>query len=160
MPKVKIMYAVKVNPDEKIIRKLIELDCGFDCSSLNEIKKVIKLGGDSEKIIFSHPIKQDSHIIYAKKVGVKLLVVDCVEEVETIAEIYPEAELCVRLFVTKTDSLYPINKFGASKDQWIAILNKCKELKMKVRGASFHVGSGGTCFESYQSSLNDTKLFF
>ena len=52
--------------------------------------------------------------------------------------------------VVETDSLYPINKFGADRDSWKPILLKIQQLNMKVRGVAFHVGSGGSSFESYK----------
>ena len=57
LQKVKIYYAVKVNSDPKIIRELVELNTGFDCSSINEMKLVLKYNANPEDIIFTHPIK-------------------------------------------------------------------------------------------------------
>ena len=51
-------------------------------------------------------------------------------------------------------------KFGAPKFLWENILDSCKELDMRVRGVSFHVGSGGCSFEAYEDSINNSKKVF
>lgn len=51
-------------------------------------------------------------------------------------------------------------KFGAHEDYWANILDTCKSLGLRVRGVSFHVGSGGCSFKSYRESiLNARKVF-
>lgn len=40
---VKLFYAVKCNPDINIIKRLIDLNCSFDCASKNEIKLILDL---------------------------------------------------------------------------------------------------------------------
>jgi ornithine decarboxylase len=51
-------------------------------------------------------------------------------------------------------------KFGAPQEFWKGILNKCKELEMKVKGISFHVGSGGCSINSYQEALKNARDIF
>ena len=41
LPNVKPYFAVKSNPDDKIIGLLAKLGCGFDCASKNELKNVL-----------------------------------------------------------------------------------------------------------------------
>ena len=60
---------------------------GFDCASINEIKQVIKMGGNPDNISFSQIAKTKSEIIEAYNLGVKLTLVDCLEEVEKILQI-------------------------------------------------------------------------
>jgi len=51
---------------------------------------------------------------------------DCIEEAEKIGEVYPEAELVLRIAVEKTDAPCPMtNKFGAPKSSWNQILDTC-----------------------------------
>lgn len=133
----------------------------FDCGSSSEIELVIKLGGHPDNIIFANPCKHPKHIKYAKTKGVKLLVIDSSEEVEIIQKIYPEAELILRIAVTETDAPTPMGKkYGAPDQNWESILDTCKNLNMVVRGVSFHVGSGGCSFETYEESINNAKIVF
>ena len=63
----------------------------FDCASSWEIDLVLGLGGKAENIIFANPCKAPSHVIHARNVGVKMLVIDSSEEAENIKEVFPEA---------------------------------------------------------------------
>lgn len=75
---------------------------------------------------------------------------DSCEELLTIKEIYPEAELVLRISVTNTDAPCPMGKkFGAPKQLWREIIESCKYNDMRLRGVSFHVGSGGCSFNAY-----------
>ena len=126
---------------------MIRLGHHFDCASSYEIELVLGLGGKAENIIYANPCKSTEHVIIARKAGVKVLVIDSTEEVENIQEVYPEAELVLRIAVTETDAPNPMGKkFGAPEQLWDSILETCKRLKMRVRGVSFHVGSGGCSF--------------
>lgn len=144
-----MFYAVKTNPDEQIIQLLLKNNCNFDCASEGEIQKALELGVAPEQIIFANPCKSESALFYAKEKGVTMTTFDCEEEAIKIHKIYPEVSLILRLQVTKTDAPYPLYKFGAPEYQWDKILRCCKRLGLKVRGVSFHVGSGGCSFEAY-----------
>jgi ornithine decarboxylase len=150
LPKVHMHYAVKSNPDEMILREVIKSGNGFDVASKNEIQMVLELGAKPQDLIFANSVKQTSHIEFAKEKGVKLMTFDSVEEAISIHSVYPEAELILRIGVVETNAFCPMGqKFGAPEVIWIPILNTCKKLKMRVRGVSFHVGSGGCDFEAY-----------
>lgn len=40
------------------------------------------------------------------------------------------------------------------------MLKLAKKLHLKVKGISFHVGTGGVCFETYLSSLKNARKVF
>jgi ornithine decarboxylase len=86
---------------------------------------------------------------------------DCINEVDKIHSIYPEAELVLRIAVENTNAPAPMGKkFGAVFELWEPILIHCKELGMRVKGVSFHVGSGGCAFEQYENSLKHAEQIF
>jgi ornithine decarboxylase len=86
---------------------------------------------------------------------------DSSQEVHNIHKVFPEAELVLRMSVVDTDAPNPFGKkFGAPREQWREILETCKEMKMKVRGVSFHCGTGGCSFTSYKSSLVNAETVF
>ena len=89
----------------------------FDCSSLGELRQAIALGVKPENILYANPCKAEHHIAYAKKVGVKIMTFDCVEEAEKIHQIYPEAELILRITVDDRNAADPMSgKFGAKEN--------------------------------------------
>ena len=60
-----------------------------------------------------------------------------------------------------TNAIYNLSeKFGALMSEVPEILQKAKDLEMRVKGVSFHVGSGGVVFEAYKNSLYDVKKVF
>ena len=79
-----------------------------------------------------------------------------------IHAIYPEAELVLRISVEDTDAPCPVSgmKFGAQKQSWNQILDESQFHNMKIRGVSFHVGSGGVSFENYRNALKDSETLF
>ena len=160
-PTSKLRYAVKTNCDDMIVAEMVRLGSGFDCASLQEIEQVLRLGGDPAHILFANPCKQVSHIEYARDQGVKAMTFDSSEEAEKIHQVYPTAVLILRISVKETDAPCPMGmKFGAPKPMWNSILDTCKKLKMKVKGVSFHVGSGGCSFQAYKDAILDAKCVF
>ena len=50
-------YAVKANSNTKILSLLHKLDSCFDCASLNEVMKCVKLKVNPQKISFGNTVK-------------------------------------------------------------------------------------------------------
>ena len=66
LPGVRLHYAVKTNPDPLIIKQIKDLNCCFDCASMDEIRTVLKLGVKPSDIIFANPFKSEQGLTYAK----------------------------------------------------------------------------------------------
>ena len=122
LPNVKPYFAVKSNPDDKIIRLLAKLGCGFDCASKNELKNVLGVVYNPNRIIFANPCKVSSHLIYARENDIAMMTFDSIEELEKIHNIYPEAQILLRISVDDTNSLCKFNsKFGCPQSNIIKI---------------------------------------
>jgi len=163
LPNITPFYAVKCNPDENLLKLLDKLGCNFDCASKNEIGKVLALSSSKnpEKIIYANPCKSKEHLLYAKDNGVKKLTFDCVEELHKIKEVYPEAELILRIQVDDSKSLCKFNtKFGCAISDAEHVLYTSSLLKLNVIGVSFHVGSGCKDCSVYKTALNFCKVIF
>ena len=65
LPWIDIYYAVKSNPLPSLLNTLSSYGQNFDCASKNEIKQVLRMGVDPERIIFSNPIKNEDDISWA-----------------------------------------------------------------------------------------------
>ena len=52
---------------------------------------VLKLGAQSEDIVFANPIKMPSHLTYAANMGVSLMTFDSYDELVKVKELYPDA---------------------------------------------------------------------
>ena len=76
---------------------------------------------------------------------------DSVEELEKIYWWFPEAECVIRILTKTTDAKYNLSeKFGIDPDDAHKLLKKAKSLGLRVKGVSFHVGTGGVSFDSYE----------
>lgn len=161
LPNVTPYYAVKTNNDKVIASVLGSLGAGFDCASKNEIVEIISLGIDPSRIIFAHPRKTLSAIAYAKEQGVDLLTIDSIEELDKLLELYPEANILLRI---KTDdslsSSQLSQKFGATLEEAYEILDSGFSRNARIIGIAFHVGSNCLHLGSYRKALADASHLF
>ncbi|QWK20417.1 MAG: type III PLP-dependent enzyme [Hydrogenobacter thermophilus] len=142
MPNFRIYYAVKANDDINIIKALSEKGSGFEVASLEELKKVLSLKVEPERIISSNPVKSEEFIDYAYSVHVNRFAVDSFTEVEKIAKVAKRARVYVRLVVPNEGSDWPLSKkFGVDVDTAIDILEYAREKGLVPYGITFHVGS-------------------
>ena len=83
----KILYAVKTNPNEKVIKQIIANGINdFDVASLNEIKLNKKIKFDA-KLYFMHTVKSKESISSAYfNYGVKNFALDNKDELRKILE--------------------------------------------------------------------------
>eukprot|EP00835_Amoeboradix_gromovi_P001753 NODE_87_length_21935_cov_0.397142.p4 type:complete len:421 gc:universal NODE_87_length_21935_cov_0.397142:7407-8669(+) len=148
MPRVKPFYAMKCFPDRYVIHKLMQLGCGFDCASLEEIKTVLEIAdGKHVDIIFANPCKLISHLQFAKDHGVNVMTFDNIDELYKIKMVHPTAQLVLRIRTDDSKSKCKLGiKYGAQLSSSAEILLKAMELQLRVIGVSFHVGSG--CFDA------------
>jgi len=161
LPRVKPFYAVKCNPDPKVIRLLAELGTGFDCASKAEIEQVLKTGVDPARIIYAQPCKTQSYVRYAAQHGVKQMTFDNTDELYKIKKLFPEAELFLRISTDDSSSLCRLSlKFGASLDSTNELLKLAKELELNVVGVSFHVGSGASDPMAFMKAVQDARAVF
>jgi ornithine decarboxylase len=66
LPDIKPYYAVKCNPEPRILEKLAHLGSNFDCASPAEIQLVLDLGVEPERILYANPCKRVQDIAFAK----------------------------------------------------------------------------------------------
>lgn len=161
LPNIKPYFAIKSNPDIKIIRLLAELGCNFDCASKSEIGTILNIVEDGERIIFANPCKTPSHLVYAKENNVRLMTFDCKEELLKIKEHYPEANLLLRLSVDDSKSKCKFNsKFGCKLEDAECLIACVKEYGLNLRGFSFHVGSGCENARSFYTAIRDCRFAY
>ncbi|MDA7714963.1 type III PLP-dependent enzyme [Pelagibacteraceae bacterium] len=141
----KILYAVKTNPHEKVIKQIISNGINdFDVASLNEIKLIHKIN-PKVNLHFMHTIKSKESISSAYfDYGVKSFSLDNKDELRKILEATNRAKdlnLFARIAISNEHAEIDLSrKFGALPSEALGLVRLCKEHSKKL-GISFHVGS-------------------
>ena len=141
----KILYAVKTNPHEKVLKKIIANGINeFDVASLNEIKLIKKINS-KVNLHFMHTIKSKESISSAyHDYGVRSFSLDNKDELRKILEATNQAKdlkLFVRIAISNEHAEIDLSrKFGALPSEALGLIRLCKEYSKKL-GISFHVGS-------------------
>ena len=141
----KILYAVKTNPHEEVIKTLIKSGIDqFDVASISEIKAVRKFS-QTAKCSYMHTVKSRESIKEAYlKYGIKTFALDTKDELIKIIESTNNAkdlELFVRVAVSNEHAEIDLSKkFGALSSEASGLLRLVKQNSNKI-GLSFHVGS-------------------
>ena len=155
----KILYAVKTNPNEKIIKQIIANGINeFDVASLSEIKLIKKIYPES-KLHFMHTIKSKESIISAYyDYNVKSFSLDSKDELRKILEATNQAkdlELFVRIAISNEHAEIDLSrKFGALPSEALGLVRLCKQHAKKL-GISFHVGSQCMHKVSYSKGIKE-----
>lgn len=161
MPTVTPHFAVKSNPDPRVLQTLMEEGVGFEIASIAELDVLLSLGVAAQDIFYSNPMKSITYIQYAKSKGVAWYAVDSVEEVEKIYAIMPTAKLYVRIYTSNEGSDWPLSgKFGAFAAEVEAIINTAVRLHADLAGVTFHVGSQCLQVANWQEGLIATRQVF
>ena len=161
LPRVLPHYAVKCNPDPKVLSLLAKLGTGFDCASKTEIELMLGMGVDPSRIIYAQPCKTKSYLRYTAKNGVAQMTFDNTDELYKIKELFPAAELYLRILTDDSLSLCRLSqKFGASMDNVPELLALAKDLELNVAGVAFHVGSGASDPSAFRQAVRDARTVF
>lgn len=162
MPRVTPFFAVKCNNDNRVIQTLADLGTGFDCASLEELKQVVQLKIDPERIIFAHTVKQISHLKFAAENKVMKVTADSPAELLKIKEFHPNAKVILRIRFDDDEAFIRLGpKFGCDPlTEAPALVELCKTLDLNLIGVSFHVGSGSQNPTVFKGALKAVKQIF
>ena len=156
----KVLYAVKTNPNEKIIKTVISNGIqNFDVASINEIKLIKKIDNKA-KVYFMHTIKSRESIKEAYfNYNVRDFALDTKEELLRILESTSNAKdlnLYVRVAISNEFAEIDLSrKLGALSNEAMGLLRLSKDHGAKV-GLSFHVGS--QCMDKISFSKGIAKV--
>ena len=155
----KILYAVKTNPNEKIIKQIIANGINeFDVASLNEIKLINKIYPEA-KLHFMHTVKSKESIASAyNDYNVRSFSLDSKDELRKILDATNQAkdlELFVRIAISNEHAEIDLSrKFGALPSEALGLVRLCKQHAKKL-GISFHVGSQCMHKISYSKGIKE-----
>ena len=155
----KVLYAVKTNPNEEVLKHIINNGIeDFDTASINEILLIKKLKPDAH-IYYMHTVKNRNDISEAYfNLGIKDFALDTKDELIKILEATNHAKdltLYVRIAISNEHAEIDLSrKFGAKSGEALGLVRLCKEHANKI-GISFHVGSQCMHKISFTKAINE-----
>lgn len=160
-----IHYAVKANSNLAILKIFRELGAGFDIVSGGELERVLAIGGDPKKIVFSGVGKSSQEIRRALQIGVGCINVESQAELYRINEIAEQlkvmAQIAIRINPEVSANSHPYistglkeNKFGIAISSAASLAVETKQLShLSLQGLAFHIGSQITSLTPFVEAL-------
>jgi len=170
-----IHYAVKANPNPRIMKIISSHGFGADCVSWNEIEAAIKAGFKPSEIVFAGVGKTDKEIESAIKADIFCFNCESIPEMEVInhfallqnkvvriaLRINPLIEAHTHKYITTG---IEESKFGINTWDLQEVLNKLSDLNnIRLTGIHFHIGSQITrmsVFKSLCARINELQEWF
>ena len=142
LPGVDLHYALKPLPHSSVINTLNAEGAFFDLATNGEVELVRRLQVAPARCIHTHPIKRDSDIRTALSFGVGRFVVDNPDELRKFVKFRTRASLLIRVSFRSPGAVVDLSrKFGCDPESVGELLRLAAELRIKIDGLSFHVGS-------------------
>jgi ornithine decarboxylase len=161
MPRVRPHYAVKANPDRRVLKVLAQEGCGFEIASTAELDLLLALGVPAAEVFYSNPIKSRESIAYAAARGVEWFVVDSIDELRRVFETRRDAKIYLRIATPNIGSDWPLSgKFGAGAGDARDIVSTAAKLGADLAGVTFHVGSQCRNPENWRVALEKARSLF
>ena len=161
-----VCYAMKANSSLAVLQTLAHAGCGFDIVSVGELERVLAVGGDPAKVVFSGVGKQRPEMLRALEVGLKCFNVESQSELLTLSAVAVEARrrapVSLRVNPDVDPGTHPYistglkgNKFGIAHDQALATYRQAAGLPgLDVVGIDCHIGSQITEIGPYLDALD------
>ena len=161
LPRVRLFYAIKANPNTRILERMIAMGSSFDVASDGEINLLHAMGVEGDRMIYANPIKRPAGLTACKMTGVSRMTFDNASEIHKIANALPGATVLLRLRIDNSSAHVDLNKkFGADKNDALALMQEAKAAGLNMAGIAFHVGSQ-TCYaDPYLRALDTAKELF
>ena len=149
-----VCYAVKANSNLAVLNVLARLGSGFDIVSGGELERVIRAGGDPQKVVFSGVGKTVAEISAALQAGVKCFNVESAAELAAISVVATRldirAPVSIRVNPDVDARTHPYistglkeNKFGIPVDEALQLYDKARSdyPMVDLVGIDCHIGS-------------------
>jgi len=142
LPGVDVHYAMKCNPDVRVLERLHALGGRFEIASVAELRALVEVGVDPADVLYSHPVKPAAHVAEAWRAGVWRFAVAGTRELAKIAAHAPGAAVYARLGTALGGNTVPSEgKFGVSAARAAGLLRAARGAGLRAYGLAFHVGS-------------------
>ena len=161
MPRVRPHYAVKANPDRRVLKALMQEGCSFEIASTAELDLLLGLGVNAAEVFFSNPVRSRQAVAYAAAKGVQWYVVDSVDELRRVHEIKADAKTYLRIATPNIGSDWPLSgKFGAGAGETREIILTAAKIGADLAGVTFHAGSQCRNPENWRVGIEKARTLF
>ena len=161
-----VCFSVKSSNNLHILKLISSEGLGFDVVSGGELKKVLFINADTNKIVFSGVGKTRKDLICAIKNNIKSINVESLSELKLISALVKElntsANIALRLNPEIKSKTHPYletgsseSKFGIAKSELIQCMNIIKNQKnINLKGLAFHIGSEINDFSYFKRAIS------
>lgn len=158
LPGVELFYAVKALPDQEVVKALVNEGAGLDLASSGELQLARIAGVSPRQTLHSHPIKKDSEIRAALRFGTTTFVIDNMAELEKFHGYRNRVGLLIRLRYQSPNAVVDLSgKFGCDHQYALELLQRARQLDIRVKGFSFHVGSQSALPDAHVKAIHATS---
>lgn len=166
----RICYAVKANSNLAVLNLLARLGSGFDIVSGGELERVLKAGGQADRIVFSGVGKREDELRRALEVGIACFNVEVAEELDCLDRIARalkvKAPVSLRVNPDVDAKTHPYiatglkeNKFGIAMGSALDEYLRAADLPgLEIVGISCHIGSQLTELSPFLDALDKVLI--
>lgn len=164
-----IAYAIKANMNLAVARCFVERGAGVDVTSRGELERALEAGAEPDRIVFSGVGKRADEIDRALEVGIRMLNLESIEELEVAnaraGTLGKRAPVSFRLNPDVDPKTHPYistgmltSKFGVPMDDAIDAYERAAALPhIDVIGIDCHIGSQLTSLDPIREQLRRVK---
>lgn len=151
--KSQLCYALKANSNLSLLKMLVNLDSGFDCVSINEVKRALRAGAKPYKIIFSGVAKTKDELKEALSLNILYINLESKAEMLCLEDVAKELNLKARISIRVNPNVdaktHPYISTGLHENKFGVEINEAKSMYLYAKkseflepvGVHFHIGS-------------------
>ena len=161
-----VCYAMKANSSLAVLQTFAAAGCGFDIVSGGELERVLTVGVDASRIVFSGVGKTRTEMRQALDAGVRCFNVESDSELDVLSQVASQAgrtaKVSLRVNPDVDAGTHPYistglkdNKFGIAHQNALASYRRVAALPgLEVVGIDCHIGSQITAIGPYIDALD------
>ena len=161
-----IAYSVKANSNLAVLQTLGDAGSGFDIVSGGELERVLAIGADPSRVVFSGVGKTRAELARALQADVLCFNVESESELEVLSQVAMHARKTARISLRVNPDVdagtHPYistglkgNKFGVAHERAVATYQRAASLPgLQVVGIDCHIGSQITDKGPYLDALD------
>jgi diaminopimelate decarboxylase len=160
-----VCYAVKTNSNLAVLQVLAKVGSGFDIVSQGELERVLRVGGDAKKVVFSGVAKKVTEIERALEVGIRCFNIESHAELDRLQQVAQRlnkvAPISIRVNPDVDAKTHPYISTGLKENKFGVDIQTAPELYQKaasyshieVMGIDCHIGSQLTEIRPFVDAL-------